>query len=176
MKHYTAIHIGLFLVALLFTAHLRPLNAQATARPYNDTQDIRADLKAAVLQAGKEKKNVIVQFGGNWCPWCIRFHNLAQGAPVVDSLLKADYVYVLANVPQDKKKRDYQLFEEYGFPNRFGYPVFVIIDRNGKPVHIQDSGILEHCTEKGYDTARVVSFLKMWGTRALDPATYEGLK
>lgn len=160
------------LIVIVFAVSPALLFGQATGKPYNESQDIRADLKKAAAEAKASKKHVLVQFGGNWCPWCLRFHNMVNGAPKIDSLVKADYVYVLANVPQDKKKRDYDLFRDYGYPNRFGYPVFVILDGNGKPLHIQDSGILEHCTEKGYDTTRVVSFLKMWTVKAVDPATY----
>jgi thioredoxin-related protein len=158
----------------IVTCHLSPvtLSAQTPSKPYNENQDIRADLKKATALAKKDNKHVMIQFGGNWCPWCIRFHNMAYGAQPIDSLIKADYVYVLANVPQDKKKRDYKLFEEFGYPNRFGYPVFVILNGDGKLLHIQDSGILEHCQVKGYDTTKVVTFLKMWNVKAVDPATY----
>ncbi len=142
-------------------------------QPYQPDQNVRADMKMAVEQAAKENKHVLVQFGGNWCPWCIRFHALVSGAPKVDSLVKTYYVYALANVPREKDLRDWDLFREYGYPNRFGFPVFVILDGSGNPLHIQDSGILEHCSAKGYDTARVVSFLKMWTFAAVDPATYQ---
>ena len=151
---------------------LAAVSAQTPKQPYNENQDVRADLKKATELAKKENKHVLVQFGGNWCPWCIRFHQMANGAKTIDSLLKADYIYALANVPQDKKKRDFGLFREFGYPNRFGYPVFVILDGDGKVLHIQDSGILEHCQLKGYDTTKVVTFLKMWNVKALDPATY----
>jgi thioredoxin-related protein len=159
----------------IVTCHLLPvtLSAQTPPKPYNENQDIRADLKKATALAKKDNKHVLIQFGGNWCPWCIRFHQMAHGAQPIDSLLKADYVYMLANVPQDKKKRDYKLFQEFGYPNRFGYPVFVILNGDGKLLHIQDSGILEHCQVKGYDTTKVVTFLKMWNVKALDPATYK---
>jgi thiol:disulfide interchange protein len=149
--------------------------AQTPVKPYNENQDIRADLKQATALAKKENKHVLVQFGGNWCPWCIRFHKVATGPTQVDSLIHADYVYMMANVSQDKKKRDYNLFREFGYPNRFGYPVFVVINGDGKVLHIQDSGILEHCQVKGYDTAKVVNFLKMWNVKAVDPATYKEL-
>ena len=129
-------------------------------------------MKSAVIQAQAENKHVLIQFGGNWCPWCIRFHNLVAGAPEVDSLVKTDYIYLLANVPGKKDERDYTLLEEYGFPNRFGFPVFVILGKDGKQLHIQDSGILEHCTGKGYDTSKVVTFLRMWNVSAVDPQTY----
>lgn len=146
--------------------------AQERPGPYKPDADVRADLKAAIEQAKSENKHVLVQFGGNWCPWCIRFHQLVEGAQPVDSLVQADYIYLLANVPGKKEERDYALLEEYGFPNRFGFPVFVILDGNGKQLHTQDSGILEHCKEKGYDTTKVVTFLRMWNARAMDPKTY----
>jgi thiol:disulfide interchange protein len=164
------------LLAMMLIAgfYLLPVvtSGQTSARPYDENQDARADLKKAVATAKQENKHVLVQFGGNWCPWCIRFHNMAFGAKAIDSLLRADYVYMLVNVPQDKKKRDYQLFSDYGFPNRFGYPVFAVIGSDGKVLHLQDSGILEHCQVKGYDTTKVVTFLKMWNVKALNPATY----
>jgi thiol:disulfide interchange protein len=161
-------------VVILLTAHCSLLTVfgQEKAKPYNETQDVRADLNVAVQKARTENKHVLVQFGGNWCPWCLRFHALVNGDSKIDSLMKADYVYVLANVPREKNKRDYDLFREYDYPNRFGYPVFVILDGNGKKLHIQDSGILEHCQTSGYDTAKVVTFLKMWNVKALDPETY----
>jgi thioredoxin-related protein len=149
------------------------LFAQDAQKPYNENSDARADLKKALAQAKKENKHVLIQFGGNWCPWCIRFHNMAFGAKAIDSIMKADYIYMLLNVPQDKKKRDFALFKEFGYPNRFGYPVFVVLNGSGKQLHIQDSGILEHCQVKGYDTAKVVTFLKMWTPKAVDPATYQ---
>ena len=164
-------------IIILFTLNCSLFTAfgQSPVKPYNENQDIRADLKKATALAKKENKHVLIQFGGNWCPWCIRFHQMAYGAKSIDSLLKADYVYLLVNVSQDKKKRDYQLFRDFGYPNRFGYPVVVILNGDVKLLHIQDSGFLEHCQVKGYDTTKVVTFLKMWNVKALDPATYQGL-
>ncbi len=146
---------------------------QDKPKPYNENQDVRKDISVAVQKAKVENKHVMIQFGGNWCPWCLRFHALVNGDPKIDSLVKADYVYVLANVPREKSKRDYSVFQEYEYPNRFGFPVFVILDGNGKKLHTQDSGILEHCQTTGYDTTKVVTFLKMWNVKALDPETYK---
>jgi thiol:disulfide interchange protein len=168
------------LIALLFMASFqfsagRGYGQAVGGLPYNENQDARADLKKAIEQAKVEHKHVMVQFGGNWCPWCIRFHQMANYTKPIDSLLKADYVYTLVNVPHEKDKRDFKLFEDYGYPNRFGYPVFVVLNGDGKILHIQDSGILEHCKTKGYDTTKVATFLKMWNVKALDPETYKGL-
>ena len=147
-----------------------------SSQPYNQNQDIRADVKKAIVKAKAENKHVLIQWGGNWCPWCIRFHNMVGNEPHLDSIMKKDYVYILANVPKEKEKRDFALYREYGYPNRFGFPVFVILDGNGKQLHIQDSGLLEYGKAPGYDTANVMNFLKMWNVRALDPATYAKTK
>jgi hypothetical protein len=86
-----------------------------------------------------------------------------------------NYIYMLLNVPREKEKRDYSIFEEFGYPNRFGYPVFVILDKNGKYLHTQDSDAFEYMNPnvKGYDTAKVVRFLSMWTTKSLDPKSYQ---
>jgi thioredoxin-related protein len=149
------------------------LFAQEQSKPYNPNADAKADLKKAIDLAKKENKHVLIQVGGNWCPWCLRFHAMAKGASKIDSLIKADYVYLLLNYSKENKNWD--LMEQLQYPNRFGFPVFVILDGNGKELHIQDSGLLEHPDPKvkGYDTTKVVTFLKQWNVRALSPETYK---
>jgi thioredoxin-related protein len=163
----------IFLFALLIIPSIGKSQSEGK-QPYNELQEIRSDLKTAIQRAMTEKKHILVQFGGNWCPWCLRFHALVEGTPRLDSLMKADYIYLLANVPRDKAKRDYKLFEEYGYPNRFGFPVFVILDKSGTRLNTQDSDAFEHPGPgvKGYDTAKVERFLKMWTPAALDASNY----
>ena len=149
--------------------------AQTGEQPYNPDQNIRADLKNAIEQAKKENKQILIQFGGNWCPWCLRFHALVKGVPRVDSLMKENYIYLLLNVPREKEKRDITLFRDFNFPNRFGYPVFVILNQEGNLIHTQDSDAFEYQSKevKGYDTTKVIRFLSLWTTRALDPESYQ---
>ena len=164
-------------IFLFVTCHLSLVTSfgQIPAKPYNESQNARADLKKAVTQAQKENKNILIQFGGNWCSWCMRFHALVNGDPGVDSLMKANFVYMLLTVPQEKNKRDYSLFSEFEYPNRFGYPVFVILDKTGKRLNTQDSDAFEYFNPnvKGYDTTKVKRFLTMWSPKALDPASYK---
>jgi thioredoxin-related protein len=165
------------IISFVFNFQFSTFNctAQTSVKPYNENQDIRNDLKKAIALAQKENKNILVQFGGNWCSWCMRFHALVNGDARVDSVMKANYIYMLLNVSQDKAKRDYALFQEFGYPNRFGYPVFVILDKNGKRLNTQDSDAFEYFNPKvkGYDTTKVVRFLTMWSPMAIDPATYQ---
>ena len=60
---------------------------------------------------------------------------------------------------------------ELEFPQRFGFPVFVILDGSGKRIHTQNSAFLEK--DKSYDKEKILRFLKNWSPDALDPASYE---
>ena len=51
------------------------------------------------------------------------------------------------------------------YSQRFGFPVMVVLDGNGKVIHIQDSGYLEE--GKGYDTKRVLKFFTSWTPKAV---------
>jgi thioredoxin-related protein len=166
MKHTILIILFLFVTGVSFS--------QDRTQPYNENQNLRADLEKAIAQAQKENKHIMVQLGGNWCPWCIRFHALVKGTPKINSLMKDNYVYLLLNVPREKGKRDNSIFKEFEYPNRFGFPVFVILDKNGKRLNTQDSDAFESPNPDiaGYDTAKVVRFLSMWTVKAVDPATY----
>ena len=157
--------ISIFLILSTFMVF-----AQDASKPYNINADAKADIQKAILAANAQHKHVLIQVGGNWCPWCLRFHAMATGAQKVDSLIKADYVYLMVNYSKENKNMD--VMKELEYPNRFGFPVFVVLDGKGKILHTQDSGQLEHATVKGYDTTKVVTFLKMWNVKALDPASY----
>jgi hypothetical protein len=85
--------------------------------------------------------------------------------PQIDSLLKADYIRVMVNIPKEKDQRDYALLEELGNPQRFGFPVLVVLNTNGERIHTQDSWYLEQ--DKTYDREKVVHFFKMWNVKAL---------
>lgn len=150
------------------------LKAQSQVKPYDENQNPRADIAKALSLAQQENKNILVQFGGNWCPWCLKFHALVNGMGSIDSVMKENYIYLLLNVPREKEKRDFKLFREYEYPNRFGYPVFIILDKSGKRLNTQDSEAFEHFNAKvpGYDTTKVLRFLRMWTPAALDPKNY----
>lgn len=50
---------------------------------------------------------------------------------------------------------------------RFGFPVFIIFDGNGKVLHIQDSALLEE--GNGYNQMKVMGFFKNWTASAIIP-------
>ena len=53
-----------------------------------------------------------------------------------------------------------------GNPQRFGFPVFVELDENGKVLHVQDSSFLEE--GQGYNKDKVLRFLNNWTPKAVN--------
>jgi thioredoxin-related protein len=112
---------------------------------------------------------VFIQIGGNWCIWCARFNDLVTKDGSIDSLISANYVVYHLNYSKENKNE--ALLAKYGYPQRFGFPVFLILDGNGKLLHTQNSGYLEK--DKGYDREKVMGFFSDWTPSALDPKQYK---
>jgi thioredoxin-related protein len=145
------------------------LHGQEEVNLYNPLANARADIAQAVQMAKAQNKQVLIQVGGNWCPWCIRLHHFFESDAKVDSILKADYVFTLVNYSKENKNPD--ILASLGYPQRFGFPVLVVLDQHGNRLHTQDTGYLEK--DKGYDEQKVITFLLNWDVKALDPETYE---
>jgi thioredoxin-related protein len=128
-------------------------------KPYNPKADAQADIRKLVAQAQKEGKNIIIQAGGNWCIWCLRFNQFVQTTPELKKIVDENYLYYHLNYSPDNKNE--KIFSEYGNPGeKFGYPVFIVLDKTGKMIHIQQSDVLEE--GKGYSLEKTKEFFNQW--------------
>lgn len=136
---------------------------------YDPTADADKDLEQAIKKAKAEKKHVLIQAGGNWCSWCIEFARFAKADRNIDSVMSASYVWYHLN--WSKENTNNKLLAKYDYPQRFGFPVFIILNSKGERIHTQNSAYLED-GKKSYDKMKVQDFLEMWAPRALNPAMY----
>ncbi len=128
-------------------------------KPYDPKADAEADLTKLIAQAKEEGKNIIIQAGGNWCIWCLRFNQYVQTTPELKGIVDANYLYYHLNYSPDNKNE--KVFAQYGNPGeKFGYPVFIVLDKNGNMIHIQRSDVLEE--GKGYSFEKVKNFFNEW--------------
>jgi len=138
---------------------------------YNPQANAQADIDAAVARAKKANKHVLVQVGGNWCIWCIYFHDLVDKTPELSKYIADNYEWVLVNWSPEVKNTE--VLNKLGNPGRFGYPNFVVLDGKGKVLHIQDSGYLERDKDetaksgRGHNVKAVLGFLKNWNYAAV---------
>jgi len=156
------------LFAMLFLMSAM-LYAQDKVQIYDPLADARNDLRQAIQLAGQENKHVLVQVGGNWCPWCVKLHDLFVSDTVIDSILKADYVLVRINYSKENKNPETMALLEY--PQRFGFPVLIILDAEGNRLHTQNTAYLEQ--DKGYNAEKVKGFLLDWNRAAINPVSFQ---
>jgi len=141
------------------------LQAQESRDIYHPMADARSDIAASLEKARNENKHILIQVGGNWCPWCIKLHDFFATDARIDSILQKDYIYMLVNYSKENKNES--LMAEFGYPQRFGFPVLLVMDPQGKILHTQDTALLE--LDKSYDPFKVSRFLLGWNPAALAP-------
>jgi thioredoxin 1 len=122
----------------------------------NGTQ-AEGDIAAALTKAAKEKKRVLLDFGGNWCGDCqvldIYFHDSANR-----NLLERNYVLVPVNIGQYDE--NLAIAARYGVPVTKGVPALAVLDTNGQVLYSQRNGEFE--SMRTLDSAAVTAFLLQW--------------
>jgi len=159
-----------FLLTILFLCCLSAFSQDlAKFNLYKPQENAETAIAAVVKEAKEKGKYVFVQAGGNWCVWCARFNDFITKDVSIDSLIKQNYIVYHLNY--SKENYNTALMAKYGFPQRFGFPVFLILDGEGKLLHTQNSEYLEE--GKGYNKRRVTEFFNNWSPKATDPANYK---
>lgn len=161
-------------IILLLLTVISALNVNAQnslKKVYNEDINPIEQIDQAVAKAKTEGKFVICQVGGNWCPWCLLFADFISNDTTISKMIDDNFVYIHVNY-NPRKSKDAEkaelakkLMERLNRPARFGFPVFVVLDEEGKVIHIQDSGLLEE--GKGYNQEKVLSFFKNWTPKAV---------
>jgi thiol:disulfide interchange protein len=160
-----------FFLAFLLTFTTGELFSQDMTKfnLYHPAEDAEKALDEAIDRAKDEKKHVFVQIGGNWCVWCARFNDFVTSDKSIDSVIQANYIVYHLNYSKENKNGE--LLKRYKFPQRFGFPVFLVLDGKGELLHTQNSWYLE--SGKSYDKEKVMAFLNDWSPAAMDPRHYK---
>lgn len=157
--------IAVLTVALLATV----ANAQEQTAPkkvYNEEINPLEQIDQAVAQAQAEGKFVICQMGGNWCPWCLRFAEFITTDSTINAVVEENFVYIHVNYhPRKSTEWSAAMMKRLNNPERFNFPVFVVLDEQGNVLHIQDSSYLEE--GNGYNKEKVLRFFQNWTPKAV---------
>jgi thiol:disulfide interchange protein len=149
--------LGLGLGCRSKPAETEPAEEPGRAAVYPDGAQAPADVAAALARASREKKRVLLDFGGNWCGDCqvleIYFH-----APQNKDLLESNFVLVPVNIGHYDENLD--IAAKYGVPVSKGVPALAVLDANGQLLYSQREGEFESMSR--LDPAAVTSFLRQW--------------
>ena len=138
---------------------------------YNEEINPIEQIDQAVAKAKTEGKFVVCQVGGNWCPWCLKFADFITNDTAISKVIDENFEYIHVNYNPRKSQGPVQveqgkaLMKRLDNAGRFGFPVFVILDEEGKILHIQDSSFLEE--GEGYNQEKVLRFFKNWTPSAV---------
>ena len=82
-----------------------------------------------------------------------------QTTPELKENVDKNYLYYHLNwSPENKNEK---VFASYGNPGeKYGYPVLLVLNSDGKLIHTQETGQLEE--GKGYSVEKVQDFLNKW--------------
>lgn len=129
-----------------------------TAKPavYDEKADAKAQVAAALAAAKRENRRVLIQWGGNWCSWCLLLHERFKTTPELARTLK--YEYDVIHV--DSKNAD--LAETYKADfKKHGVPYLTILDADGKVLANQETESFETKIDgkNGHDPKKLQEFL-----------------
>jgi thioredoxin-related protein len=152
--------------------------AAGRASIYDKAADADVQVAKAVERAKHDDKRVLLMFGGDWCGWCHKLHDLFKSNREVAQILYNEYVLVTIETESPHAapllKRCKDALNKDELQKGFGYPFLAVLDADGKVVRAQQTDVLEEGNH--HDPKKVVEFLTRWkvpardGKRVLDEA------
>lgn len=124
---------------------------------FDDQADAHRLIASAIKEASKSHKNIVLDFGANWCPDCHALHEQMQHGEL-GSIIRKNFVVVPISVGQYDRNLD--VVREYGVSLRHGIPALAILDSRGKLLYAMTQG---QFSDAGSMSAKsFVAFFKKW--------------
>src|SRR5262245_54450377 len=107
-------------VAVVFLLHSPIAAAQVESRPaskpkrpdiYDTKTEGKVIVEGALKRAAAQDKRVLVVFGGNWCGWCHKLHDLLKTNDSVSKLAFNEYETAWIDIGKNDRNQD--LVKEY---------------------------------------------------------------
>jgi thiol:disulfide interchange protein len=146
------------------TVPLTPLEKPGEGQPvkrekaptYDEKADAKEQIAEALAKAKKHNRRVLIQWGANWCGWCIKLHDVFKSDKAIAKKLQNEYDVVFVDI--GKADKNLELVKKYGATLEEGVPYLTVLDADGKPVTNQETGSLEKGAN--HDPEKVLAFLK----------------
>ena len=125
--------------------------------PYDEKADAHQQIAAAIAEASKAQKNIVLVFGANWCGDC-RALNEQMHKDDLAALIAAKYEVVKVDVGRFTKNKD--IGEKYHVPLRHGIPALAVLDSGGNLLYAMDQGQFSNARSMSYESIR--DFFVKW--------------
>lgn len=131
--------------------------AAASDAIYDEKADAHEQISAAISEATHAHKNIVLDFGANWCGDCHALDSAMQ-KPDLAALIAKNFVVVKVDVGRMNKNQD--LAEKYHIPLKKGIPALAVLDPAGKLLYAQDQGQFEDARHMSYEAIK--RFFEQW--------------
>jgi len=128
---------------------------------YDEHTDAHQQIAAAIAQASRSGKNVVLDFGANWCGDCHAL-DAQMHSPDLAPAIEKNYVVVHIDVGRFNKNLD--LAKKYNVPLNKGIPALAVLDPHGKLLFSQSQGEFEDARNLGHDA--FTQFFEKWKPKA----------
>lgn len=152
----------LILAVALASTIVNPSLAQEAKDPakkvavYDVDADAKAQIERALEQAKLKRTRVLIQWGANWCGWCIKLDGTMKSAPELAAELRNEFEYVKINVGRFDINMD--LAAKYGADLKGnGIPYLTVLSADGETLSNTETGSLEK--DGGHDVSKVLAYL-----------------
>jgi thioredoxin-related protein len=168
MKTLFGIPLFLLLIAPLASAEDAVKAKKATKERkaiYDEKADGKAQIAAALASAKRENRRVLIQWGGNWCSWCVLLHERFASDPELAKILR--YEYDVVHIDSNSNK---ELADKYDAIKNHGVPFLTVLDGGGKVLVNQPTEPFETNKDgkKGHDPKKLKEFLTAHQATPLD--------
>jgi thiol:disulfide interchange protein len=130
-----------------------PYQPVDTFDPGRDPDD---DLAAAIAEAQRSGKRILLDIGGDWCVWCTIMDDYYAQKPEIKQFRDDHYINLKINYSTENENA---AFLET-FPAIAGYPHLFVLDSDGSVLHSQNTGDLEQ--GRSYNDKKFMAFLQRW--------------
>ncbi|HZL28963.1 MAG TPA: thioredoxin family protein [Acidobacteriaceae bacterium] len=122
---------------------------------YPDVSAAQHDIDAALVEAKRTHKRILLDFGGDWCGDCQVLDIYFNQAPNAELLAKN---FIKVNINIGRMDANLDIAHKYGVPVH-GVPALAVIDANGKVIVSQD---LQFADMRNMQPSSVTDFLNKW--------------
>lgn len=124
---------------------------------YDEQADAHRQISAAVAEATRSGRNIVLDFGANWCLDC---HVLDEQMHQPDLARLIAKNYVVVHVDVGRFDKDLDLARKYNVPLNKGIPALAVLSSHGRLLFSQSQGEFEDARNLGHDA--FTQFFEKW--------------
>ncbi len=135
-------------------AHAQPGLFKPNPHLYSESANATNDIAAAVVQARRQHKRILLDFGGNWCGDCQVLDIYYHQRPNAELVSK---YFILVHINIGHMDQNVDVARKYNVPITKGVPALAVLDSRGRLLYAEHDKEFEHAS-----MSAITDFLNRW--------------